>query len=109
MVGSQYSQTIKAIDPDLIGANGTEELTIVAQTSGEIGETGISAVALPEWLTVTVGDTQQEEIDGKMKSTCSVTLSGVPTEDDIGTTLICLVVTDSYGLNMIKVFGLVVE
>jgi len=36
-------------------------------------------------------------------------LSGTPGDADKGTTVITLVVTDSYGLNMIKVFGLVVE
>jgi hypothetical protein len=46
-VGEEYNQTVKAIDDDLIGIGGTEVLTIVAQTSGEIGETGVEAVPLP--------------------------------------------------------------
>ena len=89
--------------------SGEEELTIVAQTSGEIGETGIMAVPLPSWLSTSVGETTQEEIEDKMKTTRSITLSGTPSEGDQGTTLITLVVTDSYGLSFIKVFGLVVN
>jgi len=113
-VGTVYNQTIKAVDPDLIGVDGTEVLTIVTQTSGEIGETGIEAVSLPTWLSTTIGNTIQENIvdeegNVKLKSTCSITLSGTPGDADKGTTVITLVVTDSYGLNMIKVFGLVVE
>jgi hypothetical protein len=110
-VGTAYNQTIKAVDPDLMGdtESGDEELTIVAQTSGEIGETGIMAVPLPSWLSTSIGETIQEEIEDKMKTTSSITLSGTPSEGDQGTTLITLVVTDSYELSFIKVFGLVVS
>ena len=77
--------------------------------TGEIGETGINAEPLPEWLTMTLGDEQLEEIDGKQKTTRSVTLAGTPTEADKGTTLIAIEAIDSYGLKMQKIFGLTVE
>jgi hypothetical protein len=38
-----------------------------------------------------------------------VTFNGTPGDADLGTTLVTLVVTDSYDNEMIKVFGLVVE
>jgi len=37
-----------------------------------------------------------------------VTFTGTPGEADLGTTLVTLVVTDSYENEMIKVFGLAV-
>lgn len=89
--------------------DGNESLTLMAQESGEIGETGIFASALPAWLSASAGSTIQEQIDGKTKSTCTITLSGTPGEAHIGGSLITLVATDSYGLEMIKCFGLTVS
>lgn len=77
--------------------------------TGQIGDTGINAVPLPDWLTMTLGSEQIEDIDGKQKTTRSVTLAGTPTESDKGTTLIAIEATDSYGLKMQKIFGLTVE
>lgn len=58
---------------------------------------------------MTLGTTGTEEIDGKQKTTRSVTLSGTPSEADKGTTLIAIEVIDSYDLKMQKIFGLTVE